>query len=209
MAELMGSQQVTIVPRILSTFLSFFALYFPGFLFSSIVMTQVLFEKTSDILMIFVTLLAGASFIASAHFLASFFARANLAGLYTSTLAFALALITLAAQLTVLEPTTQITALAAVFPPACWATLIEDIALREANLIGFSLHTVMKDPENLEKKVQLLNGYLYVIFFLAQIVVYSLATYFVESFLWGVTRNFERIEGSSDVAIRCTGLTKT
>lgn len=42
MAELMAAQGVSIVPRILSTFLSFFSLYFPGFLFSSIVLTQVL-----------------------------------------------------------------------------------------------------------------------------------------------------------------------
>jgi len=41
-AELMAAQGVSIVPRILSTFSSFFSLYFPGFLFSSIVMTQVL-----------------------------------------------------------------------------------------------------------------------------------------------------------------------
>lgn len=209
MAELMGSQQVTIVPRIFSTMLSFFAIYFPGLLFSSIIMTQVLFVKTSDILMIFLTLLAGASFIASTHFLASFFGKANLAGLYTSTLSFALALVTLAATLTVRDPRAQILALSAIFPPCTWATLIQDIAMRESNYKGFGLATVPRDPDEPKKKIQQMDGYLYIVFFLMQIVVYSLAAYCVEKFVWGITRDFETIEASSDVAVRCTGLSKT
>lgn len=159
--------------------------------------------------MIFLTLLAGASLIASSHFVASFFGKANLAGLYSSTLCFALALVTLAAVLTVKEPTTQITALALVFPPCTWATLIQDIALRETSHKGLSLHRVLKDPLDPNRKVQQLDGYLYIVFFLVQIVAYSLGTYFVEKFLWGVKRDFERIDASSDVAIRCSGLTKT
>ncbi|OBT78091.1 hypothetical protein VF21_02752 [Pseudogymnoascus sp. 05NY08] len=166
------------------------------------------FTRTSDILMIFLTLLAGVSLIMGSHFLGSFFAKANLAGLYSSTLSFALALITLAATLTVKEPTAQITALAVLFPPATWATLIEDVALREAGLKAFSLNRVAKDPEN-PNKVQYLDGYLYIVFFIVQIVCFSVGTYLVERHLWGVTRNFERIEASSDVAVRCTKLSKT
>ncbi|KFY73144.1 hypothetical protein V499_06788 [Pseudogymnoascus sp. VKM F-103] len=167
------------------------------------------FTRTSDILMIFLSLLAGVSLIMGSHFLGSFFGKANLAGLYSSTLSFALALITLAATLTVREPTAQITALALLFPPATWATLIEDVALREAGLRAFSLNRMPKDPENLTKKVQYLDGYLYIVFFIVQIVAFSFGTYLVERNLWGVTRNFERIEASSDVAVRCTKLSKT
>lgn len=159
--------------------------------------------------MIFLSLLAGVSLIMGSHFLGSFFGKANLAGLYSSTLSFALALITLAATLTVREPTAQITALALLFPPATWATLIEDVALREAGLRAFSLNRMAKDPENLTKKVQYLDGYLYIVFFIVQIVAFSVGTYLVERNLWGVTRNFERIEASSDVAVRCTKLSKT
>ncbi|KFY06843.1 hypothetical protein V492_07693 [Pseudogymnoascus sp. VKM F-4246] len=209
MAELMAAQGVSIVPRIVSTFLSFFSLYFPGFLFSSIVMTQVLFTKTSDILMLFLTLLAGASLIMGSHFLGSFFGKANLAGLYSSTLSFALALITLAAFLTVGIKTQQVTALALLFPPATWATLIGDVAFREEDLKAFSLKKVPIDPLNPLKKVQYLDGYLYIVFFIVQIVLFSVGTYLVERRLWGVTRNFERIEASSDVAVRCTQLSKT
>ncbi|KFX91055.1 hypothetical protein V490_06103 [Pseudogymnoascus sp. VKM F-3557] len=208
-AELMVAQGVSIVPRILSTFSSFFGLYFPGFLFSSIVMTQVLFTRTSDILMIFLTLLAGVSLIMGSHFLGSFFGKANLAGLYSSTLCFALALITLAATMTVEEQTAQIAVLALLFPPATWATLIEDIALREVGAKPFSLSRMAKDPENPFRKVQYIDGYLYIVFFIVQIVFFSAGTYLVERRLWGVTRNFERIEATSDVAVRCTNLSKT
>lgn len=212
MAELMAAQKVSITPRILSTFISFFVVYFPGFLISSILLTQILFTRTSDILFLWVTLLAGASLIASSHFLASFFAKAQLAGLYTSTLAFALALITLAASLTSDNPQTQVTALAAIFPPCTYATLIGDVATREFYMRPFSLapnSTNYINVDGSEVKYQFMNGYLYVVFFILQIVVYSAATYGIEHGLWGVSRNFGTIEASSDVAVRCTGLSKT
>lgn len=99
MSELMQAQMVTDTPRILSNILSFLIIYLPGLLICSILMTQLLFTRTSDILLLFLTLLAGTSMTVSSHFLASFFGKAQLAGLYTSTLAFTLALITLAATL--------------------------------------------------------------------------------------------------------------
>ncbi|KAF4631693.1 hypothetical protein G7Y89_g6438 [Cudoniella acicularis] len=211
-AELMAAQKVSITPRILSTFISFFALYFPGFLISSILLTQILFTRTSTILMIFLTLLAGASLIAWSHFLASFFGKAQLAGLYCSTFVFAKSLVTLAASLTNANVQPRVTALAAIFPPMAWATLIGDVATREYYLRGFSLapnstNYIMIDGE--EVKYQFMNGYLYVIFFILQIIVFSLATYAVENWLWGVERKFDTIDASSDVAVRCTALSKT
>ncbi|KAG9237013.1 ABC transporter-like protein [Amylocarpus encephaloides] len=212
MAELMAAQKVSIAPRILSTFISFYALYFLGFLISSILLTQILFERTSDILLLFCTLLAGASIIASAHFLASFFGKAQLAGLYCSTLVFALALVTLAASLTNSNPQTTVTALAATFPPITWVTLIGDVATREYNLRRFSLTPSASNYKKVygeDIKSQFMDGYLYVIFFIIQIIGYLLATYAVERGLWGVTREYSTIEAGSDVAVRCTNLSKT
>jgi ATP-binding cassette subfamily A (ABC1) protein 3 len=206
-AELMAAQKVSITPRMLSTFLSFFAVYFPGFLISSILLTQLLFTRTSDILFLFLILLAGASLITSAHFLASFFGKAQLAGLYTSVLTFALALVILAATLTSVNPTAQVLALSLIFPPITWATLIADTALREANLKALSLVPGPFNPNG--DRTQFLDGYLYIVFFIVQIIVFSIATYFVEKGLWGVKRTFARIDGGSDVALRCTGLSKT
>lgn len=227
MAELMQAQMVTDTPRILSTILSFLIIYFPGFLICSILMTQILFTRTSDILLIFLTLLAGTSLTVSSHFLGSFFGRAQLAGLYTSTLAFALALITLSVTLTSSSPyngvaggpvspsstLSQITALSLIFPPYTWATLIEDIANREFELHAFSLAPVPElNSTQIEQgmiKQEKLHGFLYVIFFIIQIILYGLATYGIERKLWGVQRRFDPIEASSDVALRCTSLSKT
>jgi ATP-binding cassette, subfamily A (ABC1), member 3 len=144
MSELMTAQRVTNTPRILSTILSFLILYFPGFLSCSILLTQILFTRTSDILFLFLTLLAGTSLTVSSHFLASFFSKAQLAGLYISVLAFALALVILADTLAATPPPSQIIALALFFPPITWSTLISDIATREYNLEAFSLAPLNK-----------------------------------------------------------------
>lgn len=212
MAELMAAQKISITPRILSTFMSFFILYFPGFLACSILLSRILFIKTNGLLIFFLTVLAGASTIASAHFLASFFQKAQLAGLYTSTLVFALALVTLATSLTVDDPRVQVTALSAVFPPITWVTLIGDIARREYYLQRFSLAPIQGSQKEVDGdvvKYQVMSGYLYVLFFILQIAIYSAATYAVERGLWGVTRKYSTIQASSDVAVRCTNLSKT
>jgi ATP-binding cassette subfamily A (ABC1) protein 3 len=202
MAELMAAQKVSITPRILSTFISFFTIYFPGFLICSILLTQILFTRTSDILLLWLTLLAALSLICASHFLASFFAKAQLAGLYISTLGFALALVTLAANLKDTIPQTQVIALAAIFPPCTWATLISDVAMREYHLRAFSLASSAS-------WYQQMDGYLYPVFFILQIIVYSAAAYGVEYGLWGVKRSYNTIGADSDVAVRCTGLSKT
>ncbi|KAL5322650.1 hypothetical protein ACEPPN_010624 [Leptodophora sp. 'Broadleaf-Isolate-01'] len=208
MSELMAAQNVTTLPRLLSTMISFYAIYFPGFLACSIILTQILFKQTSDILFLFITLLAGASIIASSHFLASFFSKAQLAGLYSSTLAFALALITLAATLTSDVVFPQVLALSLIFPPCAWATFIADVALREYRLRAFSLSPAPY-TDMYGSKLQRLDGYLYVAFFILQIVLYSAAAYGVERKLWGVTRKYDLIEASDNVALRVTGLSKT
>lgn len=124
MSELMSSQEVTIVPRMLSTMLSFSALYLPGMISCSVIITQVLFLNTSDGIMIVLTVLAGLSFVTFSHFLGSFFNKSNLAGLYTSTLVFALALITIYSALKFWEPLEMLMPMGLLFPPFLWATLV-------------------------------------------------------------------------------------
>lgn len=145
--------------------------------------------------------------------MASFFAKAQLAGLFTSTLVFALALITLAASLSQYpnkSPQSEIIALSAIFPPYTYATLIMDVATRDAQSRPFSLSPNTNSTlESIDGDGPIMQGYLYVVFFILQIVVYSVATYGVEHGLWGVSRKFGTLEAASDVAVRCTGLSKT
>jgi ATP-binding cassette subfamily A (ABC1) protein 3 len=201
-ADLMAAQMVTTVPRILSTILSFLIIYIPGFVACSILLSQVLFTGTSDGILVLLTLLAGISMAVSTHFVASFFSKAAIAGLYSSVLAVALALITLAATLSSNPPAGQILALALIFPPATWATLMGDIARIEYIATPFTLSGTTVQESSFQ-------GYLYIVFFIVQIILYSLGTYFLETKFWRVTRKFDRLDASSDVALRCTNLSKT
>jgi ATP-binding cassette subfamily A (ABC1) protein 3 len=206
----MAAQNVTATPRIMSTLITFYLIYFPGYLICSILFTQILFTHTSDILFLFITLLAGASIVTSSHFVASFFGKAQLAGLYSSTLAIALALVTLAASLAEKPPQAQMIALSLVFPPACFANFIADVANREYFLRAFSLaHIPPLGSNDFPTYIQRIDGYLYLIFFIVQIFAYTAATYGIERKLWGVPREFDRIPADSDVALRCTTLCKT
>jgi ABC-type glutathione transport system ATPase component len=56
---------------------------------------------------------------------------------------------------------------------------------------------------------QKIDGYLYIIFFIVQIVAYTAATYGIERKLWGVPKKFDCIPADSDVALRCTRICKT
>ncbi len=206
-SELMAAQNVTGTPRIISTLITFSLVYFPGFLISSILFTQILFTLTSDILFLFVTLLAGAAVITSSHFVASFFGKAQLAGLYSSTLAISLAFVNLSASLRYTPPQTEILALSLIFPPYCFANFISDVARREGLLRAFSLKSI--PPLDTGNDVQKLDGYLYVVFFIIQIAAYTAGTYVVEQRLWAVPRKYEHIPADSDIALRCTALSKT
>jgi ABC-type multidrug transport system fused ATPase/permease subunit len=161
-------------------------------------------------LFLFVTLLAGAAVITSSHFVASFFGKAQLAGLYSSTLAISLALVTLSASLRYTPPQPEMLALSFIFPPYCFANFISDVAWREGSLRAFSLkHIPPLDTGYEILNLQKLDGYLYVVFFVIQIVAYTAGTYAVERGLWGVPRKYEHIPADSDVALRCTALSKT
>lgn len=220
MSQLMQAQMVTDAPRIISTVLSFLALYFPGMLISSILLTQLLFTQTSDILLLFLTLLAGISITLFSHLLASFFEKAQLSGLYISTFVFAVSLVSLSASLMpdlvfnadaqgyLYTSAKHVIPLSLIFAPFTWATLIGDIANREYMLKPFSLSAASSSFDDVTT-AEALTGYLYIVFFLVQIVVYSAATYGLERGLWGVKRPFDPLPESSGLAMRCTQLSKT
>jgi ABC-type glutathione transport system ATPase component len=133
--------------------------------------------------------------------------------LYTSTLTFALALITLTTQISK-SPEAQNYALSFIFPPYCFATLIADVAKSEYILLAFSFTKKLSVPiaaEGIISKGEapVFAGYIYFVFFVVQIIVYGTATYGIERGLWGVKREFRPIESTSDIALRFTKLSKT
>ncbi|THV46424.1 hypothetical protein BGAL_0387g00030 [Botrytis galanthina] len=212
MAELLDAQTCTKTPRILSTIASFVAVYSPGWFICSILMTQLLFTRCSDALLLFLTLIAGTSLTVWSLFLSSFFRKAQLAGLYASILTFTLAFGTVAFASSDTPSHTTISILSVLFPPFTYATLIGDVARAEAHLASFSLLkstvsiTATSDTQHFTPQV---TGYLYIIFFCAQILIYTAACFAVDHYKWSVKRTYDEIDSSSDIAVRCTELSKT
>ncbi|KAF7946889.1 uncharacterized protein EAE97_004138 [Botrytis byssoidea] len=164
MAELLGAQTCTKTPRILSTIASFVAIYSPGWFICSILMTQLLFTRCSDALLLFLTLIAG-----------------------TSLTVWSLAL----------------------FPPFTYASLIGDVARAEAHFASFSLLKSTTTTSGSLGFTPQVTGYLYIVFLCAQIVIYTAACFAVDHYKWSVKRSYVEIDSSSDIAVRCTELSKT
>lgn len=213
-SDLLAAQTCTIVPRILSNLVSFILLYLPGWIASSVIMTQILFTRTSDMLLLFLTILSGVALACASHLCASFFRKGHMASLYTSTLMFALAFVTIAFFLNSNPVFVSVEVLTFIFPPITYVNLISDIARSEMDSQGYSLapNTTILNPDNdpyYSYPYPEFAGYRYVIIFVVQILVFGFATYGVERWLWGVKRNFTHLEAGSDVTLRATHLSKT
>ena len=201
-AELLIAQGVTTTPRVLSNMFSFCILYTPGVIICSILLGEILFVTTSTGIIFILMLLASIAFIVCAHFMGSFFAKASIAGLCTAVLTFAIGLVTLAQNLTSYGDPSQKLGLSLVFPPYAWATLIADIATSE------SMKRAFPDPE-IAKEAKTINGYLFFVCFILQIIIYGGGTFLVEHFRWGVPKQREWTETSDEVALRLGHLSKT
>lgn len=210
MTELLAAQTCSTTPRLFSVIVSFIGLYLPGWFICSILMTQFLFEHTSDALFLLLTLLAGISFTIYALFVSSFFQKAQMAGLYTSILTIALVFLPVAFVFSDNASLIALAALSALFPPFAYALMIADAARAEERLAAFSL--LQKDLPVAAPGAELVHpqlaGYFYILFFLFQMAAYTAATYAVERYFWGGEWNVEAIDSSSEMAVRVTGLTK-
>lgn len=202
LAELLMAQGVGTIPRVLSNMLSFCILYVPGVIISSIMLGELLFKSTSTGLVFILMLLACFSFIVSAHCMGSLFAKASTAGLCTSILTFILGLVPLTQSLTSFKSPGEIAGLSFVFPPYAWATLIRDMATAELN------HRSFPDKQAQEQSLAI-NGYLFFLFFILQIIIYGGGTFLVEHFRWGVPQQREWTESSDELALRLGHLSKT
>lgn len=210
MTELLAAQTCSITPRLFSVIVSFIGLYLPGWLICSILMTQFLFQHTSDALFLLLNLLAGISFTIYALFVSSFFQRAQMAGLYTSVLTIILAFFPTAFAFSDDTSVIALAALSVLFPPFAYALMVADVARAEERLMAFSLlqRDLPVTRQGSEAVHPQLAGYSYILFFLFQMAAYTAATYAVEIYFWGVKWNVESIDSSSEIAVRVTGLTK-
>lgn len=201
LAELMMAQGVTVTPRILSNFLSFFVFYLPGAIASSILLGEVLFVETSTGLVFILELLAVLAFLAWSHVIGSLFARAQLAGLCGSVLTFVMGIVIIPVIFLArtLAPTY---ALSLLFPPYAWVSLIKEVARAEAMGRAFPDAQVARYYDSI-------NGNLYFVFFIVQIVLYIAGIYAIECWRWSLPNEREWIDAPQDVALRLSHLSKT
>jgi ATP-binding cassette, subfamily A (ABC1), member 3 len=127
-------------------------------------------------------------------------------------LMFALAVVTLAFTLSGSPDLVSIEVLSAIFPPITYVTLVGDVVRAEIRFTSFSLSasdlpTVNQD--DYDTPYPQFAGYFYIVFFMLQIFLYTAATFGVEKWLWGVKRAIKVIDAKSDIAMRCTELSKT
>ncbi|KAG4433383.1 hypothetical protein IFR05_011143 [Cadophora sp. M221] len=210
MTELLAAQTCTTTPRLLSNVASFVGLYLPGWFICSILQTQFLFKHTSDALYLLMNLLGGLSLTVFALFISSFFKKAQMAGLYTSILTVILSALPTAFVFDDSGSPAALAALSAIFPPFAYALMVADVARAEERQVSFSL--LQKDlpvstPGGNPVHPQI-AGYAYILFFLLQTIAFAGAAYAIERYIWGVKWNVEPIDSSSDIAVRCTNLTK-
>ncbi|KAH9210733.1 ABC transporter-like protein [Leptodontidium sp. 2 PMI_412] len=195
MTELLAAQACTTTPRLLSNIISF---------------TQFLFKHTSDALYLLMNLLGGISLTVFALFISSFFKKAQMAGLYTSILTIILSVLPTAFVFDDSASPAVLAVLSAIFPPFAYALMVADVARAEERQVAFSL--LQKDlpvsPPGGNPVHPQIAGYSYILFFLLQTIAFAGAAYATERYIWGVKWNVEPIDSSSDIAVRCTNLTK-
>lgn len=210
MTELLAAQTCTTTPRLLSNIISFVGLYLPGWFICSILQTQFLFEHTSDALYLLMNLLGGISLTVFALFVSSFFKKAQMASLYTSILTIILSVLPTAFVFDDSASLAVLAVLSAIFPPFAYALMVADVARAEERQVTFSL--LQKDlpvsPPGGNPVHPQIAGYSYILFFLLQTIAFAGAAYATERYIWGVKWSVEPIDSSSDIAVRCTNLTK-
>ena len=161
--------------RLAAYHLAFDVVYAPGWIFVGIILGRALFQRSNLAIMIIFHLLAGLSFVSWSIFGASFFKKAQLSGIVTST---ATALLAVLAQVLSRGSTSTVAVLSLLFPPMTYVFFLVDIARFEKR----------DRPVNLLKSAPgglwAVPGLILWFFLLLQIVVYAALGALIERSLY-------------------------
>ncbi|KAK6508915.1 hypothetical protein TWF481_003683 [Arthrobotrys musiformis] len=206
--ELLTTQGCRQTPQIISYFFSFWLLYLLTWIITGIILGVVLFNTTNTGYLVLFQVLAGTATLCMCIFLSTLFTKGHFSGPVSAVITLALAMIFFNYGFKEKPSQTEMSALAAVFPPFAYSSLIADISRLESVTRPFMLSRLASD-------VKILTGfpsfspYLYVIFFLIQIPLYlclAVASHFT---IWHVPYIVTKLEPETGLAIRTTGLNKT
>ena len=161
--------------RLAAYHLAFDVVYAPGWIAVGVILGGALFKRSNVAITIIFHLLAGLSFVSWSIFGASFFKKAQLSGIATST---ATALLAILAQVLSNRSTGTVAVLGLLFPPMTYVFFLVDVA-------RFERHN---RPANLLKSAPgdhwALPGLVLWIFLLLQIVVYAALGALIERSLY-------------------------
>ncbi|KAK6362703.1 hypothetical protein TWF730_000159 [Orbilia blumenaviensis] len=206
--ELLTTQGCRQTPQIISYFSSFWLLYLPTWIITGIILGVVLFNTTNTGYLILFQILAGTATLCMCVFLSTFFTKGHFSSPVSAIVTLALAMIIFNYLFKEKPSSTEMSALAAVFPPFAYSSLIADIARLESATRPFSVSRSAAD-------IKILTGfpsispYLYIIFFLIQIPLYlglAVGSHFA---IWHVPYIVTRLATESGLAMKTTGLNKT
>ncbi|KAK6357647.1 hypothetical protein TWF718_001955 [Orbilia javanica] len=206
--ELLTTQGCRQTPQIVSSFSSFWLLYLPTWIITGIILGVVLFNTTNTGYLVLFQVLAGTATLCMCVFLSTLFTKGHFSSPVSAIITLALAMIIFNYLLKEKPSRTEMSALAAVFPPFAYSSLIADISRLESVTRPFNLSRSDADIKILTQFPSF-SPYLYVIFFLIQIPLYlglAVASHFT---IWHVPYIVTKLAPESGLAMRTTGLGKT
>lgn len=202
-SNLLSSMGVTIYARVSSYFLSFTALYFPGWIVIGIALQYIVFFNSNPAITIFYHLLSGLSMVSYAIFLGTFFKSAQLAGIVSAGISVLLAIAT-TIQVHVSGAYANVTVyfLSFLFPPSNYSYFIGTISRVQET----------SQPINMIEDASGSNILLIFIFFAAafQIFFFFGLAILNEQFIHGIARPLNMTLDSENCidAIQIKNLTK-
>ncbi|KAK6535913.1 hypothetical protein TWF281_000163 [Arthrobotrys megalospora] len=206
--ELLTTQGCRQTPQIVSYFGSFWLLYLPTWIITGIILGVVLFTTTNTGYLVLFQVLAGTATLCMCVFLSTLFTKGHFSSPVSAIITLALAMIIFNYLFKDKPSSTEMSALAAVFPPFAYSALISDISRLESVTRPFNVSRSAADIKILTQFPSI-SPYLYIIFFLIQIPLYLGLAVGSHFFIWHVPYIVTRLAPESGIAMRTTGLNKT
>ncbi|KAF2471432.1 P-loop containing nucleoside triphosphate hydrolase protein [Lindgomyces ingoldianus] len=190
--------------RIVSTYCSFAVVYFPSWLAVGIVISKVVFPKTSHNIPVGYHILSGLAFCSFSLFGSSFFKKAPLSGSIMIVIIFVFAILP---QVLQKQTTAQVVIFSLLFPSANYTYFITGLALWESVELKADIMQHTEDDDAWRIKL-----YLHLVFLCVQIIVYPILAFFLEHFLFGTAspgRGFSKPSASDAPTVTLSGFCKT
>lgn len=175
--------------RFASTYISFTLIYLPSWLAVGIVMSAIVFDKSSAAISILYHILAGLALVSWSLVGAVFFRKAQLSGSIMTVIAVVLAILP---QVLFYETSTIVLALSFIFPTSNYTYYITTVARFEREDMRMNL---TKTPPVDDWRIK---GYLFWVFLVIQIFLYPILAFMIEGFLFGTASRGRRFAPPAD-----------